>query len=159
MTIGDVRFALGADDIAVAVRLFREYADSLEVDLCFQGFDEEVAGLPGDYALPGGFLLLAEDGMGEAIGCVGLRPGAVDGVGEVKRLYVSPAGRGLGLGRILMDRLIVEARGLGYRAVCLDTLPSMESAMKLYESMGFEDTRPAYESPVCGHRFMQLTLV
>src|SRR4051812_36150942 len=118
--------------IAFTTMLFREYAWSLGVDLSFQHFEEEVAALPGDYAPPRGRLLLTCDG------CVALRPLTSD-VCEMKRLYVRPDARGTGVGRALVQRVIDEARSIGYRAMRLDTLPSMTAAAAMYRTFGFRE--------------------
>jgi GNAT superfamily N-acetyltransferase len=148
--------ATGADDLAEARALFLEYAESLGFSLCFQGFDRELADLPGKYAPPTGRLLLARDGSHPA-GCIALR--ALDpGVCEMKRLYVRPDFRGRGLGRLLAERIIAEARAIGYRRMNLDTLPQMKVAIPLYRSLGFIETLPYYPNPVEGAVFMQLDL-
>ncbi len=142
--IGDVR------------ALFAEYAASLEIDLCFQHFEEELRTLPGRYAPPDGGLYLALAGVRPA-GCVALR--SLDGGRcEMKRLYVQRDFRGLGLGRALAGRAIAGARAMGYRQVLLDTLPSMAGAQKLYEALGFRDVPAYYANPCPGARFMALTL-
>jgi GNAT superfamily N-acetyltransferase len=136
--------------------LFEEYASSLGVDLSFQEFDREVSALPGDYAPPRGRLLLALR-QGQPLGCVGLRP-LSDDVCELKRLYVRPAARGSGLGRLLTAKAIDEARRIGYRQMCLDTLPFMDKAIALYQSFGFKEI-PAYRyNPVSGTRYLSLDL-
>jgi len=143
-------------DLGEVVVLFREYQASLGIDLEFQGFEAEIAGLPGGYAPPAGRLLLARsaDGVG---GCVALRAFG-DGECEMKRLYVRPEFRARGLGRMLAERVIEEARAIGYRRIRLDTLPTMARAMALYESLGFRDV-PAYRhNPVAGSRFLALDL-
>ena len=126
------------------------------MSLCFQGFDQEVADLPGDYAPPRGRLYLAMAG-GNPAGCVALRP-LFHRDAEVKRLYVRPAHRGSGLGRILAQRVIEDARALGYEVLKLDTLPGMKAAQRLYEDLGFRDTAPYNDNPVGGVRFMALQL-
>ena len=132
--------------------ILREYEAWLEVDLCFQNFEKELAGLPGDYAPPRGRLLIAE-----GAGCVALRP--LDGEAcEMKRLYVRPEHRGSGLGKALVLRAIEEARAVGYLRMRLDTLPQMGGAQKLYEALGFRDIGAYRENPVVGSRFMELAL-
>lgn len=138
--------------MAEARALFEEYAAWLGVDLCFQGFAEELATLPGAYAPPRGRLLLAGP-PGDAAGCIALRPlalaGAAEGsVAEVKRLYVQPRARGSGLGARLVERLIAEARAIGYRELKLDTLASMRAAQSLYRRFGFTECSPYYRNPI-----------
>jgi GNAT superfamily N-acetyltransferase len=149
-TIALVRTASDLDDARV---LFRAYAASLPVDLGYQGFEAELATLPGKYAGPDGALLLARDRTGAAIGCVGLRPLA-DGCSEMKRLYVSPAARGLGLGRALMDAVVAEASRLGYREIRLDTLPTMSAAIAMYRGAGFEPVPAYYDTAPAGTIFL-----
>jgi ribosomal protein S18 acetylase RimI-like enzyme len=140
-----------------AVRaLFVEYAASLDFDLCFQDFDHELAGLPGDYAPPRGRLLLAM-AEGRAVGCVGLRPLAQDAC-EMKRLYVQPAARGRGIGRTLAETVIKEAARLGYGRMLLDTVPSMQAAIKLYRELGFRPIAPYRPNPIPGALFFELVL-
>lgn len=147
--------AIGAADLAAVAMLFGDYAASLEIDLAYQDFAAELAGLPGNYAPPYGALLLARSGEGEPIGCVALRPMAAAGRCEMKRLYVAPAGRGTGLGRALMQALIIEARRIGYAEMWLDTLPTMAAAQGLYRAAGFEMAEPYYDTPVAGTVFMR----
>jgi putative acetyltransferase len=143
--------ALGA-----ARQLFAEYAASLDISLCFQGFDEELAGLPGTYAPPRGRLLLACRGK-ESVGCVALRP-LEPGTCEMKRLYVRPAYRTGGVGRLLAERVIHEAATAGYRRIRLDSLPAMETALQLYRRLGFREIAPYTTNPVKGAVFLELQL-
>lgn len=135
-------------DLADIERLFRAYVASLPIDISFQDFAGEMAAMPGRYAAPAGALLLARNAAGEAIGCVGLRPLKEPGICEMKRLYVSPAGRGLGVGRALVEGVIAAAIDVGYSEMRLDTLPSMASAMALYAKQGFVRIAPYYDSPL-----------
>jgi len=151
-----IREATSAEDLAAVHRLFLAYANSLGISLCFQNFEQELAGLPGAYAPPAGCLLLAEfDGV--AGGCVALRP-LRNQVSEMKRLFVSPEFRGSGAGRILAHSIIAKAKSLGYQAIRLDTLPSMSAAIKMYESLGFQPIEPYYENPVPGAMFLECKL-
>ena len=136
--------------------MLKEYAAWVGVDLCFQNFTQELANLPGDYAPPDGALLVARGDTG-LIGMVAMRRRDRNRV-EMKRLYVREAARGTGLGRRLADRIIVEARARGYREICLDTLPVMQDAQRLYTRLGFQDIAPYYTSPIEGTRFMSLAL-
>jgi ribosomal protein S18 acetylase RimI-like enzyme len=148
--------ALSATDIAQVRELFLEYQAALGVDLCFQGFADEVASLPGKYARPAGRLLLASD-ESATVGVVALRP-LSGGDCEMKRLYVRASGRGAGLGRRLTRDLIKEARLQGYRRVLLDTLPTMSEAQTLYRSLGFVEIAAYCENPIEGTRYMALIL-
>jgi ribosomal protein S18 acetylase RimI-like enzyme len=145
-------------DLAAATALFRAYAASLEVDLAYQGFEAELAGLPGKYAPPRGELLLARGEDGAPLGCVALRPMDEAGCAEMKRLYVQPAGRGMGLGRALVEAIIARATALGYREMRLDSLPSMGDAIALYRKCGFEPMAPYYATPIAGTVFLRLSL-
>ena len=148
--------ALDAEALEACRQLFIEYQRGLGVSLCFQGFDAELASLPGDYAAPGGRLLIARMGS-TPVGCAGLRPLSHRDA-EMKRLFVRPSQRGTGLGRLLAVRVIAQARALGYEALKLDTLPSMHAAQKLYTKLGFRDAAPYNDNPVGGVRFMALDL-
>lgn len=149
--------AESADDLAAAGRLFLAYAQSLDFSLCFQGFDEELAGLPGKYAPEQRGALLLAKLDGRAVGVVGLRD-LGDGVAEMKRLYIEPAGRGHNLGRALTDAVLAEARRFGYRALRLDTFPSMVAANRIYDALGFRDIPPYYDNPLPGARYRELKL-
>ena len=147
-----VRPASGAADLAATRVIFSEYAASLQVDLCFQDFAHELADLPGEYTDPRGALLLAYVD-GALAGCCALRPlDASDyaNAAEMKRLYVRPHFRGLGLGRLLTERILDAARAADYRCVLLDTLDDMEAARALYEDLGFVDIPPYYHNPIAG---------
>lgn len=145
----------GADLVAVR-ELFKEYADWVGVDLSFQGFEEELAGLPGDYVAPAGTLLLGVVG-GAAAGCIAVRQWRGTDC-EMKRLFVRAAFRGSGCGVFLAERAIEWARAAGYERMVLDTLPSMASAQRLYERLGFRDI-PAYRfNPIAGTRYMARSL-
>jgi ribosomal protein S18 acetylase RimI-like enzyme len=140
--------------------LFREYANGLGVDLCFQRFDEELANLPGDYAAPRGALLLATVD-GQVAGCCALRPlDAADypNASEMKRLYVRKAFRGFGLGRQLAEAALDAARQGGYTCVLLDTLDEMEAARALYVDLGFEEIPPYYHNPIPGAHYLKADL-
>ena len=146
----------GKEYLAEIGHLFEEYADSLEIDLDFQGFAEELATMPGKYAPPQGCLLLAlwQD---QVAGCVALRLFSPD-ICEMKRLYTKPQFRGLGIGRALCEAIIARARQIGYERMRLDTLPSMETARGLYASLGFNEIGPYRYNPVEGAHFMELVL-
>ncbi|NMM82281.1 GNAT family N-acetyltransferase [Acidovorax sp. SRB_14] len=145
-----------------AVRtLFREYADSLGVDLDFQNFDAELGALPGEYAPPRGQLLLARVD-GAVAGCCALRPldnADYPNASEMKRLYVRKAFRGFGLGRQLAEAMLDAARQAGYACVLLDTLDDMESARALYTDLGFEDIPPYYHNPLPGSHYLKVDIV
>ncbi|KAB2872589.1 MAG: GNAT family N-acetyltransferase [Burkholderiaceae bacterium] len=140
--------------------IFREYAAGLGVDLCFQNFEAELASLPGEYAAPRGALLLATVN-GELAGCGACRALAdVDYANacEMKRLYVRPAFRGLGLGRLLAQALMDHAIRAGYSVMLLDTLDDMEAARSLYEALGFEEIPPYYFNPIAGAHYLKAQL-
>jgi putative acetyltransferase len=149
--------ATTAEDIQEARQLFEEYASWVEISLCFQNFDKELAELPGYYAPPSGRLFLAVDGD-DVMGCVALRK-IGERIGEMKRLYVRPEFRGRGLGRTLTQKLIAEAKQIGYESLRLDTLPGkMDQAIAMYRSLGFREIAPYYRNPVEGATFMELIL-
>lgn len=143
--------------MAIAGELFQEYAVDLDIDLGFQGFDEEVATLPGDYAPPRGALLLAWVD-GSPAGCCALRPldtSDYPNAAEMKRLYVRKVFRGFGLGRHLAEATLDAARQAGYASVLLDTLDDMEAARALYAELGFEEIPPYYHNPVVGAHYLK----
>jgi ribosomal protein S18 acetylase RimI-like enzyme len=143
-------------DLVDARLLFEEYAASLDFSLCFQGFDHELAELPGSYAPPRGSLQLARVD-GAAAGCVALRPIGNDAC-EMKRLFVRPRFHGQGLGRKLAVAIIAEGRAAGYTTMKLDTVPSMTAAQGLYESLGFRNIPPYTANPIEGARYLELRL-
>ena len=143
--------------IAQSRELFLEYAQSLGFSLCFQNFDKELAGLPGDYSPPDGRLLLAEY-EGQLAGCVALHK-LEPGICEMKRLYLRPQFRGKGLGRGLADHIIAEARQIGYQRMRLDTVePVMKDAVAMYRRIGFKEIAPYCANPISGALYMELSL-
>ncbi|MDH3315604.1 MAG: GNAT family N-acetyltransferase [Gammaproteobacteria bacterium] len=142
--------------IDAARMLFREYADSLAVDLAFQNFEDEMAHFPRGYLSPDGALYVAQSGVAE-LGCVAVRR-LDDGFCEMKRLYVRPGARGSGLGRWLAEAAIEAARGMNYRRMRLDTLPGMGAARELYADLGFREIAPYYHNPIEGTGYMELVL-
>jgi putative acetyltransferase len=149
--------ASSAAQIALARELFLEYASSLGFSLCFQNFDAELAGLPGDYAPPSGCLLLAE-WAGQLAGCGALHKLEAD-ICEMKRLYLRPQFRGKGIGRIIAERLIANARAIGYRRMRLDTVePVMKDAVAMYSKLGFKEIAAYRENPMAGTLYMELAL-
>lgn len=152
----DIAPVTAAPEVATVRELFLEYQRWLGVDLCFQGFEEELAALPGCYAPPAGRLYLAR-WKGEVAGCIALRPLAHP-VGEVKRLYVRPAHRGKRIGGALVGRIVGDAREIGYLRLRLDTLPQMETARAVYAAFGFREIAPYYDNPLPGVIYMELSL-
>jgi ribosomal protein S18 acetylase RimI-like enzyme len=148
--------AVTKEDIENVRDLFEEYAASLNLNLEFQSFDDELANLPGDYAFPEGFIIVALYG-GDLAGCVALRK-LEDKTCEMKRLYVRPRYRKLHIGRVLAETVIVKARKISYQKMRLDTVPLMKQAQNLYQSLGFYDIKPYYHNPVPNTRFMELIL-
>ena len=148
----------GPRDIQDIARLFKDYESHIGVDLSYQDFATELSTLPGKYAPPRGQLLIARDARGDAIGCVALRP-MDDQRCEMKRLFVSPGGRGLGLGRALAGAIVEEAKSLGYAEIRLDTLPSMQAAIGLYKELGFVPIDPYYAGALPGTIFMARILL
>jgi len=143
--------------VAQVRELFLEYAQSLGVNLCFQNFEEELAGLPGHYAPPGGRLLLAEY-EGQLSGCVALHEWE-SGICEMKRLYLRPSFRGKGLGRVIAETIIAEARNIGYQRMRLDTIePIMKDAVEMYRRLGFREIAPYRPNPIAGAMYMELKL-
>jgi putative acetyltransferase len=149
-----------AEHLAAIRNLFRDYQASLAIDLCFQGFEQELNNLPGDYVEPSGGLLLATVD-GQAAGCCAFRALAhsdhLDAC-EMKRLFVRGEFRGLGLGRQLVEAVIGLAQQAGYATMLLDTLSDMESARALYQEVGFVETEPYYHNPIPGAHYLKLDL-
>ena len=150
--------ATSPTDVEQARELFKEYETSLGISLCFQNFAEELANLPGEYAPPRGRLLLARE-FDQLVGCIALRPVSATTC-EMKRLFLRPAYRSRGLGRVLVEALIEEARKIGYTHMRLDTISDrMGRAIELYKSIGFVEIEPYYHTPVDTTKFMELDLV
>ena len=155
-----LRTPASAAELDTVREIFREYADALGVDLCFQDFESELANLPGDYAEPRGALLLAEV-EGAIAGCCALRPmdtADYPNASEMKRLFVRKAFRGFGLGRELAEAILDRARQAGYACVLLDTLDDMESARALYTDLGFEEIPPYYHNPIAGAHYLKVDI-
>jgi GNAT superfamily N-acetyltransferase len=158
MKIADMRIteAVWSEDRAPIARLMREYVEALEADISFQDFETEYASLPGKYARPEGVVLIAWT-ADEAVGIVAYRP-LERRICEMKRLYVLPPFRGTGLGRLLVEELVRDARSHGYRRMVLDTLPSMRPAQAAYSAMGFQPIPAYYDNPLPGVMYMALDL-
>ncbi|WP_428673790.1 GNAT family N-acetyltransferase [Roseibium sp.] len=144
-------------DLDAVRTLFRAYVDWLGIDLSYQGFEEELAGLPGKYARPQGALFLARATDGAVLGCAGFRPFGPGGACEMKRLYVLPEGRGRGVGAALVDTVLTAAVDAGYREMLLDTLPSMTGAIRLYKGAGFDEIPAYYNTPIRETLFFRKT--
>lgn len=150
-----------ASDLPTVLALFREYVESLGIDLSFQNVDGELSSLPGKYATPHGVILLARGENGNALGCIAVRPLALaneNNACEIKRLYVRPEGRGRALGQHLAQAAIAFARNRGYATVYLDTLDTMAPALKLYTALGFRPIPAYYDNPIPGTVYMSLSL-
>lgn len=148
------------EDLALVRQIFEEYANSLDIDLCFQNFQEELEQLPGDYAAPRGSLLLAFIDN-ELAGCCAIRPldsADYSNACEMKRLYVRKAFRGFGLGRHIAEASMNEARRAGYSCILLDTLDEMETARSLYADLGFQEIPPYYHNPLLGAHYLKVDL-
>lgn len=152
----DVQRVSSATELEQIQLLFQEYAASLDFELWFQHFEEELRGLPGDYSPPKGCLLIATY-QEDIAGCVAMRR-LEKQICEMKRLYVRPPYRGFGIGRVLSVAIVAEARKSGYRCMRLDTVPSMKEARRLYASLGFREIRPYYHNPIPGVVFLELDL-
>lgn len=152
----EIRQARFPEERAAVEAIFREYIASPSVSLAFQDYEPELAALPGKYAPPAGALLLAWQ-SGRAIGCVAMRP-VDEAICEMKRLYVRPDGRGLGLGRRLAEAIIAAAREAGYAEMRLDVLPEFERAREVYHALGFRPAEPVTHNPVPGTSFLGLAL-
>lgn len=155
-----IRAASGPEDMATVRELFLEYQSDIGIDLCFQGFSEELAKLPGDYSAPQGGLFLAyvDD---DAAGCGAFRPlpdSDYANACEMKRLFVRRAFRGFGLGRLLVEQILLQAKQSGYDAMLLDTLSDMEAARQLYQEVGFEEVAPYYHNPLPGAHYLKVDL-
>jgi GNAT superfamily N-acetyltransferase len=153
-----IRPVRSAHGITVVRDLIGEYVHWLDIDIAIEGFEAELPHFPGPYSPPAGDLLLAQGNSGEALGCICLRPLELPGACEVKRLYVRPAARGMGLGRALATSAIERASTLGYREVMLDTLPWMTSAIEIYRSLGFVPISPYWNNLVPGIVYLGKTL-
>lgn len=144
------------NNIAAAVKLFREYADWLGIDLAFQGFEKELSIIHEMYAPPHGALFVVYD-QNEAIGCLGLRK-IGDGVGELKRMYLKESYRQKGIGKMMLDAALEKARSIGYQKVRLDTLDTMSPAMRFYEKNGFSKIEAYYHNPIAGAVYFEISL-
>ncbi len=155
----DIHVARSAEDMVIAGKMFREYQEWLGVDLCFQDFEHELATLPGKYTPPRGEIFIARQND-QIAGVVAVRPVDLPEArrSEMKRLYVRDAFRGQGLGRKLANLVVSFVKDAGYQVMVLDTLPHLEAAIKMYASMGFDETAPYYENPLPGVVYMEKIL-
>ncbi len=152
-----LKYATSNNELKIAADLFREYQQFLGEDLCFQGFEAELASLPGKYAEPHGAILLAFDGD-TPVGCVAVRP--IDKLCcEMKRLYVKPQTQRTGTGKKLAKAIIAKAKSLGYQKMQLDTLQRLSAALHLYNSLGFQAVEPYYANPLDEVVYMELDLI
>lgn len=151
-----IRIAHGDQDILIAADLFREYQTWLDVDLCFQDFEAELADVAGMYAAPKGIIYIAS-AKGEDVGVGALRP-ISDTRSEMKRVYVRESVRGLGIGKRIIDLLIAKASEIGYTSMVLDTLPKLQTAQAIYKSLGFKEIPPYYKNPLPGVVYFEKTL-
>ena len=150
-------FAESKEHLSLVRKLFLEYAESLGFSLCFQDFDKELAGLPGEYAPPTGCLILAVvDSL--PCGCVALHR-LEEGICEMKRLYIKPEFRGKGFGKLLVNAVIDEAKKIGYSKMRLDTVPQMKEAINLYRGIGFKEIEPYRKNPIDGALYMEMDLI
>ena len=152
----EIQIAENSADFATGKRLFLEYAQSLDFNLCFQNFEQELADIQEQYGIPNGCLLLVKND-GETVGCAGVRRWQSD-IAELKRMYLKPQTRGLGLGKKMLEAALENARQLGYRSIRLDTLPTMETAIALYREFGFADIPPYRDNPFEGTIYLEKTL-
>jgi GNAT superfamily N-acetyltransferase len=156
----EIAAVVALNDMDLVRELFLEYQTDIGIDLCFQGFQEELAGLPGDYRSPlGGLFLAFVDGV--AAGCCAFRPlpdSDYTNACEMKRLFVRRAYRGFGLGRLLVDQILLQAKQAGYDNMLLDTLRDMEAARALYQEVGFEEVAPYYHNPLPGAHYLRVML-
>lgn len=147
--------ATSPEDFDTGKNLFLEYAQSLDFNLCFQNFEQELADIQVQYGIPNGCLLLVKND-GAAVGCVGVRRWKGD-IAELKRMYLQPQTRGLGLGKKLLEAALENARLLGYRSIRLDTLPNMTSAIAIYREFGFTNIPPYRDNPFEGTIYLEKT--
>lgn len=157
-TIVELIEATSSEDFEIAILLFKEYASQLPIDLEFQNFSEEIKHIESQYARPKGVLFIARDKEGKELGCFGIR--ALEGsICELKRMYVKPEARGLGIGKLMLEKSLEIGKELGYQKMRLDTLPTMHKAICLYEKVGFYAIEPYRFNPVNGTKYFQIDLI